>query len=256
MNKCELQYIEQVNNNLLFHKDDIYTYDYNENIIRSSSKTYNLSLNHELKCVYVKAFIDKTSVIAISKNICKLIDIKTLQIIKQINLIVSNLKMEYCASSDKYLVFKRFDSILIFDVMPSQLSISSHPGEESNDEPIRVITPPIKPSREIAIVNDVIYITCNSVPLIFKYKISDTDIDKIIIKNIEYNHWIRCRVTITNTEIVIISGDNVLFYDLDGVWIGSSTINHYSSGSPFVTSNYIYVINGRVLHKYKRNFKN
>jgi hypothetical protein len=249
IHKCKLQYIESIVDDvtdLLIYNDNIYICNHYAYIIYNSSKMYDLAPIKEFKKDRVIAFIDENIVLLSNlKNSYYFFNIENLQIVEDSNFIINvgeyNDYTLYCTSNNKYIILKNTNKIYVVNIIkPNNIIYTIDPKIEIM-------------SDEISVVDDIIYITCSSLPKILRYKISGEFIDEIsFLKDFIIQKWRVCHVKITNSEIIIISGNNVLFYDLDGVKYESFTIDHHAICSPCVTSKYIYVKSNRKFHKYKR----
>jgi hypothetical protein len=106
---------------------------------------------------------------------------------------------------------------------------------------------------ETMIVNNIVYLTANSLKLISRYKLSGEYIDDILFEEELMNRsWHHVRIKITNNEIIVIDCPRVLFYDLDGNKLEESLINQHKIESPVVTSDFICYRSDGHIYKYKR----
>jgi hypothetical protein len=247
MGKFNLQFIESVN---------ICTYDFIKTIFdkpngsrtsakRQASVGRGLNNPENLPSTSIKICSDNwdiinekiISVTRYYENKCTLFDMKTAQIIKELHW--DEHYGRYCASDGKYIVFKYSNKISVLDIKKMNI--------------ICTIEPEHQVTFEIAIINNVIYITKNNIPEILKFKISGEYYNRISFKkDFPQNTWVHSRVRIIGNEIVITRDETILFYDLDGHKLGESVINQHTQNRPFVTPNYVCIRQDRIFYKYKR----
>jgi hypothetical protein len=170
----------------------------------------------------------------------KIFNIKTSQIVKEFYHRTDG-ETHYCSSDGKYIIFldSRGGKLSIFDIDEKKII--------SNVYPCCMVT------MESMIINDIIYTTSAYERLILKYTIFGIFIGIISFEDIcEHITWSSAHIRITNNEIIIIIRQKVLFYDLEGIKLGESTINQYTRTRPKITSSHVYVMYKDRHHKYER----
>jgi hypothetical protein len=167
-------------------------------------------------------------------------NIKTLEIVK----IVKNMdKFGYMVATNKYIIMRSaFNCISILDHYKHEYIGRIYMTHISGM------------NEETAIIDDIIYITSSSSPIIRMYDVFGNYIGQInLCINPSQDEWKSYSVRITKTEIMVAINEMISFYDFDGNLISTQFINHKILQNCFITQNNVYIYDEfRQLHIYER----
>jgi hypothetical protein len=204
------------------------------NELRDKHRTYKIPNNYT-----IKEFINTEQILVVNGYEYKILNIKNAQVINDLRFIGDNI--EYCTFSDEYIVFRyiNIQGAFIFNIVTNECVCN--------------ITTPCHITNESAVIDNEVFLTGYTNPIIFKYDISGKHINNIYFKNKIFGRtWDSYFVKIIKYEIILARGDSILFYNLDGLSLYVVIINVAIHVRPIITPNHIYITHDREIHKYKR----